>query len=193
MRRLATFALATAAVLGMSAVATADPIGFSGPYAPGNWTLTLTNSNGTVNTAGAPNSITITSSDGIGNFNAGNTDYTITAPASGQVSFSWNYTTVDPPAVFDPFGYLLNGQFIELTDEDIGNQSGVASFFVNAGDIFGFRANSFDNFFGRSTTTISNFNAPQITEVPEPATLAVFGLLAAGGGLFARRRKASAA
>jgi hypothetical protein len=164
--------------------ANAGPIGFSGPYAPSNWTLTTLNSDGTVNTAGAPNSISITSGDN-GSGGSGDTNYTITMPASGTVSFDWDYTTVDTDAFFDPFGYTVNGVFTPLIDSfGVTSGSGSVILFLNAGDTFGFQANTFDNILGRSTTVISNFDAP----VPEPISLVVFGGLIVGGGLVARKR-----
>jgi len=179
MRKIMTCLVALVA----TAAANAAPIGFSGPYAPANWTFTTVNSDGTVNTSGAPNSISITSGNN-SSFSPGQTNYTITIPYNGVVSFDWAFNTVDPPAIFDPFGYTVNGVYTELTDPFVTAQSGSVSIFLNQGDVFGFRANTADNIFGRSTTVVSNFDAP----VPEPISLVVFGGLLAAGGLVARRR-----
>ena len=177
-----TLAVTLALICTLSA--DAAPIGFSGPYDTANWTQSLVNSDGGVNTAGAPSSISITSGNN-GNFLPGETNYTITLPYSGTVSFDWVFTTVDEASFFDPFGYTVNGVFTQLTSDPVENQSGNASVNLNAGDVFGFRANTIDNIFGRSTTVISNFAAP----VPEPATLVVFGGIALAGALGYRRRK----
>jgi hypothetical protein len=43
----------------LAGVASAVPVGFSGIYDPSNWTATLTNSDGSVNTSAAPVSILV--------------------------------------------------------------------------------------------------------------------------------------
>ena len=161
------------ALVATTVAANAAPIGFSGYYAPANWTTTLSgNNNGSVNTAGAPNSITLNGSNGAAGGGGANVDYTITAPVSGLVSFDWLFDGepvggITGPA-FDPFGYLINGVFTQLTNNGGTEvQSGSASFFVNAGDTFGFRQNSTDNAFGPGITVVSNFNAP----TPEPISM----------------------
>ncbi len=180
------------AILGVVAVGSPASAAsmFSGPYAPANWTLT--NSPGTidgsVNTGGAPGSITLTGgNNGIGGF----TEYTTTAAASGMVSFNWLFDGEPVGGItgpqFDPSGYVLNGVFTQFTDNNGPEvQNGFISFNVNAGDTFGFRVNTIDGIFGPGILTISNFDAP----TPEPATMAVFGLMAAGA--YVRRRKMKA-
>lgn len=168
-----TVGLTLAAASGASA---ATVFGFQDAYDPINWTFTNSNADGFVNTGGAPASISLTGGDnGSGDF--GTTDYTTTAAAAGTVTFDWNYSTADPDTPFwDPFGYLLNGSFIQVTDDGGGVvQNGTATFNVLAGDSFGFRIDTFDNFFGRGSVTISNFSAP----IPEPST--VLSLLVLGG------------
>jgi hypothetical protein len=108
---------------------------FSGNYAPANWTQSI-GGDGTINTSGAPLVVILRGADnGGGNQN---TDFTIAAPLAGTVSFNWNYANASTfQAVWDPFGYLLNGAFNKLTDAGlVGNQSGSISFSVNAGDVF---------------------------------------------------------
>jgi len=172
-------------VFGISNTAHSAVLGFQDAYAPSNWTLTLDNSDGVVNTSNAPNSISIISGNN-GSGNLGNTDYTIKAVADGFVSFDWSFTTQDSDGpVWDPFGYLLNGNFTQLTDNNGGlSQSGFASFNVVLGDTFGFRANTRDNLFGASTTKIGNFSAP--ASVPEPSL--ILGLI--GIGIFGTISKA---
>ncbi len=178
--------LATLGAVAFATPASASSL-FSGPYAPANWTTTLTNSDGSVNTAGAPGSITVLGTDN-GSFAGGNTLYTTTAAATGTVGFDWSYTTTDGP-FWDPAGFYLNGVFTPLTNPfGFQNQGGSFAFAVNEGDTFGFYASSLDNIFGRGNLTISNFDAP----TPEPATLAVFGMMAAGAGAYVRRRKVRA-
>jgi hypothetical protein len=93
------------------------------------------------------------------------------------VSFDWAFSTDDWLPGFDPFGYLLNGAFTQLTIDDSSlTQSGSVSFSVLAGDVFGFRQNSSDSIFGRASTTISNFTAPAV-----PGPLPLLGAGAAFG------------
>ncbi|MDB9434879.1 PEP-CTERM sorting domain-containing protein [Microcystis aeruginosa] len=157
-----------------SSASAATVFGFQDAYDPINWTLTNSNADGFVDTSGAPASISLTGGDN-GSGSSGTTDYTTTAAAAGTVTFDWNYSTNDGP-FFDPFGYLLNGSFIQVTDDGGGLvQNGTSTFNVLAGDSFGFRIATTDNILGRGSVTISNFSAP----IPEPST--VLSLLVLGG------------
>lgn len=182
--------LAVSAVLFCNAPAWAD---FMGAYEVSNWTTTTEDNSGgilpvqpSVNILGAPSSIQLLSGDdtlasppGPGNSFV---EFTIAAASSGLVSFDWLYDIPldvggpgsDEEPEFELFGYLLNGNFTQLTDSfGSTTQSGMISFNVNNGDIFGFRAFSVDSTFGHQTTTISNFSAPDA--VPEPATIVLIG------------------
>jgi hypothetical protein len=148
--------------------------GFQDEYDPSNWTFT-TSSDGSVDTTSAPTSITLTGG-GDGSGNSGFTDYTIAAAADGTVMFDWDYFSSDEPG-FDSFGTLLNGAFTFLTDSDGDN--GTFMFDVLAGDTFGFRVATFDNFAGPGNATISNFEAPApMAATPEPTS--ILSLLALG-------------
>jgi len=177
-KTIAPIALA-GATLGLAANPAQALTQFAGYYAPANWTQSI-QGDGFINTGGAPASISLSGADD-GSFADQNTDFTIAAPLAGTVSFDWAYSTNDSfGPLFDPFGYLLNGAFTQLTDNSgAQNQTGLASFSVLAGDVFGFRQNSIDSDFGRASTTISNFNGP----LPAPGTASVPGplpLLGAG-------------
>lgn len=157
--------------------------GFSGFYAPSNWTLTTNGGDGSVFLGDSPSAIRLTGNDA-GGANI-STDYTTFAVVSGSVSFTWDYATSDGP-YYDRFGYLGGGIFTELTSRDGGEpQSGTATFNVNSGDIFGFRILSTDGCCGAGNSTISNFSAPA---TPVPGPLPALGLLAAFG--FSRRLRA---
>ena len=167
-----------------SSASAATVFGFQTPYAPINWTFTNSNADGSVNTGGAPASISLTGGNNFSN-SSGTTNYTTTAAAAGTVTFNWNYSTADFIAFYDPFGYLLNGSFTQVTN-DVGGvvQNGTSTFNVLAGDSFGFRVYTRDNTSGRASVTISNFSAPgpmapPPTSVPEPST--VLSLLVLGG------------
>jgi hypothetical protein len=180
--------LVAAGLFSSAGPAQAAIVGFQGPYDPANWTLTPNGGNGSVDMLLAPTSITLIGSDaGTGNF----TDFTTLAVGDGLVSFSWDYITSDSGGPgFDPFGYLLDGTFTQLTDNGGGqSQSGSASFSVLAGQTFGFRVVAVDDGNGRPQSTISSFEAPSgSAAVPEPGTWAAAALLA-GGAAFMRWRK----
>ncbi len=174
-----TVGLTLAAASGASA---ATVFGFQDAYDPINWTFTNSNADGFVNTGGAPASISLTGGNNDSG-SSGTTNYTTTAAAAGTVTFNWNYSTNDSDGPFsDPFGYLLNGSFTQVTNDGGGVvQNGTSTFNVLAGDSFGFRIFTRDNSFGRASVTISNFSAPAPVpaSVPEPST--VLSLLVLGG------------
>lgn len=149
---------------------------FSGDYAVANWLKTL--DGGSINTGGAPLFVSLVSSD-VGSLLASNQDFTIAAVAESNISFDWNFLTSDINGSFyDPFGFLLNGNFTQLTTDGLFDpQAGTFSQHVNAGDVFGFRARATDSQLGFAVTRVSNFN---VTAVPEPET---YAMLLAGLGL----------
>jgi autotransporter-associated beta strand protein len=160
---------------------------FAGYYAPANWTQTITG-NGSINTSAAPTSITLLGTDGL-NGNS-NTDFTITAPYTGPTYFTWSYQTQDRDGPsYDPFGFLLNGVFTQLSVNTGSNkQSGTANFFLNIGDVFGFRQNSTDSTLGLAFTTISGIGIvpglPAIATVPYSTTFAGGTLLVDAPGTY---------
>ncbi len=140
---------------------TAGVSGFSGPFAPANWTFDADDGDGSVDTSGAPDSITLFGSDD-GSNTGNNTTFCIDIPGAndGILQFGWDYETldVDGPS-WDPFGYAVNGTITQLTDDDGANeQSGSVNISIDASDNFCFVANSVDNLFDRSITILSNFS-----------------------------------
>ena len=139
---------------------------FSGAYAPANWTTTMVGTppggGSTVDTAGAPASITIVGGNSACLVQPCYVDFTIAAPASGNVSFHWDYATTDVGGPqFELFLILNNGASVQLSNNGGANsQSGDYSMPVNAGQVFGFRLDCVDCDLGAATVTISNFVAP---------------------------------
>lgn len=151
---------------------------FTGDYSVANWTQSL--EGGVIDLSNAPYSITLFSKD-FGIFRTVDTDFTIVSRKNSFVSFAWNYETLDSYGpLLDPFGWLLNGVFTQLTDDNGSDlQSGVLSLSVVTGDEFGFRAQSADSRLGSGITTISNFSVSPVSE-PSSVVLLALGLLSLG-------------
>ena len=149
-------------------------IGFSGLYAVGNWTTTLNNSDGGVNTVMAPIFVTLTGGDnGSGQF--GETLFSITVPTTTIIAFGLYYSTVDEAPSRDPAGYEIDGTKYQFSPGDYF----VPPPILAAGQQFGFYVDTIDNLGGPATL--------EVYGAPEPSS---FALLAAGllglAGLFRR-------
>jgi hypothetical protein len=137
---------------------------FAGTYAPVNWVLSQDNSNGLVNTAGAPSSIILTSGtnqnvNGLG----GTTSYRIIVPCSGNVSFNWAFSTLDIAFSDRPRYQVNSGLSTDMPGFNIfgsTSQSGTANIPVNQGDTLYLQAWTLDNDQFAGTMTFSNFSAP---------------------------------
>jgi Zn-dependent metalloprotease len=142
--------------------------GFAGSFVPATWTTTLTNSNGTINTALAPASITMTSSNGAGS-GSGITGYQHIMPCSGFVTFNWSYSTVDAGPQYDFPRYTINGGSpttfagFQAQNNRPKTQVGTFSVFLNAGETLQIQMYTSDNIGGAGTLNISNFKAPYQT------------------------------
>jgi hypothetical protein len=144
--------------------ALASSTGFTGAYGPANWTFSNgLGDNGSGSTAGAPTSISMTSSNN-GSFNASSCFYTINITTSGTLTFNWSYTTTEFSAAWDYPQYAINGVIIALIPGFSGaggtTQSGTASISVTAGQTFSFVMTSGDNSGGSATTVFSSFSGP---------------------------------
>jgi hypothetical protein len=65
----------------------------------------------------------------------GLTDFNVNITSSTSISFDWSFTTADPDGPsFDPFGYILNGQFVQLTN-DMGPFTQNGSTTINLGTV----------------------------------------------------------
>ena len=197
MKRTLFYSALAAGLLGFSMSASAD---FSGYYAlandaPSNWLISHTpdasTDFGSVNTRGAPRSITLIGSNSnptVETFSR--VDFTIVAPAAGSFSFSWAFSSHDSIGVaYESAGYLKNGQIHQLFPSDASNipSGSEPSVQVAMNDVIGFYVLTQDNQGGSASLTISNFSAP----VPEPASVAMMalGLLGLVGVAAARRRQ----
>ena len=109
------------------------------------------------------------------------------------MSFDWGYETTDfDGPSFEQFGFLLNGLFTQLSDDNGGiSQSGSEAFAVSFPDVFGFRLDCTDCISGPAFVTISNFSAPlgDVAVVPEPSTLLLLGSGLLAWPVLARRKK----
>jgi hypothetical protein len=97
------------------------------------------------------------------------TEYTATAASAATISGKWLYQTFDCCGAFwDPAGYIINGVKTQLSDDSGGpgvGGSGVFSFSVSPGDVYGFYVDSQDSVAGRGALSIGS--------VPEPASWAL--------------------
>lgn len=149
--------------------------GFSGSLAPANWTPAQSNSNGTVNTSGAPSNIVITSGNNTSG-TQGITQYSYVSACNGTVNFDWNYTTIHG-AAFDYPQYQINsGTPVLFTSYNTAagiTQSGTQSITVAIGDTVKLQAYTTNNLFGACTVTISNFSAPGLVGMTNGLTATV--------------------
>ncbi len=140
--------------------------GFDFAFSPSEWELIIGEGNGSVDTSQAPGSIELTGSDA-GTSSEISTRYCIEIPFDEEVSFEWDYESTDSSSEYDPFGYSINGNFTQLTDDDGDlTQSGNVSINVSEGDEFCFEIVSVNDAGGEAEVEISNFrfNAPVLTE-----------------------------
>ena len=157
-------------------------VDFTGYYDVSNWTTQ--SGGGSVDTSGAPSYIVeLSSNKGTGHQDA--TNFIIKAAKASYITFDWMYRTKDEDgSTYDPFGFLVGGEFKQLTVDGVKEpQSGSASFSVNAGEWFGFSQRTEDASLGPAATKISKFTAT----VPAPGTIALLGIGLLG--LASARRK----
>ena len=178
---LMTTGLASAFVLTAPSHAVTLQSGFAGDYTPANWTTTVSG-DGSVDTTDAPGSITLTG--GTRSINGGYTTYTANATAAGQVSFSWDYSRAFSGS--SSFSYVINSNYTLINTGSGSSATGITSFNVAIGDIFGFDVGNGGSVpFGLATVTISNFSAPIPSSAPStesvPGPLPILGVAAAFG------------
>lgn len=188
MKRTAQCFILGLAVFGWATPASADVVDFSGLFSPSQWTLSAA-AFGSIDASGAPAGIALTG----GNDESGLpslTRYSIKAPFTALVSFSWSYLTVDSGGPdMDRAGYFVGGTDFQLSrNNGFDTQNGfVSSLNVSEGQTFGFYVQSMDSSFGPATLTIGNL---ALTPTPEPSTVMLTATaLAIGLTRLGRRRK----
>lgn len=108
-----------------------------------------------------------------------------TKPLSVSGQFGYLTNDIDGP-LFDPFGFLIDGQQFQLTDDNgPRGQSGMFSFLVQPGQQFGWYIDAIDDELGAAGVTVGAELAP----VPLPAglSLALVGIAALAGLVTVRR------
>ncbi len=183
MFRLGFIAVVLLALTAFVVPAAAAPIGFSGYFAPVNWTF---NTGGmtdvSVDTTGAPDSITLYGSSNPDQ--PGGDNYMIQAPADGTISFSYYFAGV-PSQFYATFYSMENWNPIWITEWP--GTSGTHSYTVTAGEWIGFDVGSSGYYNPYATITNFDFTAA----VPEPASVALLGIGVLALGLLRRKRVAA--
>jgi hypothetical protein len=156
---------------------------FYGPYDITNWMVTITDGgDGSVDWSGAPASVKLVGADNEAEGSL--TLFTIPAPFDDVIQFYWSYQTFDEGPSYDRAGYVIDGVYTQLTDNDGPlSQSGYASFSVLTGQVFGFYVDATDACCGRGEFSVQD----AASVIPEPSTVALVG--AGLLGLVLRRRR----
>ncbi len=128
-------------------------------FAPAQWT---SSSATLVDVAGAPALIELTSPNSGA---AGQTDFSITVPATGWIVFDYSTITADA-AADDLFGYSINGTF---TDLDAASSATRAIVSVTSGQTFAFSQQSVDGLGGSAVTIVRGFTfVDETITTPQP-------------------------
>ena len=137
---------------------------------PTIWSVNINEGDGTdgiVNTTNAPADISITgSTDGTNNINT-NTDFCVTIPFDGNLSFDWLASVTPPPPGAqlnnDEPAYSLDGAEVILNamGSSVSENGSVTDLAVTEGQVFCFRVRS-NNRGAETTMVISNFSFENI-------------------------------
>jgi hypothetical protein len=163
--------------------------------------------NGSINYTN-DDSIVISGSDGVSSTPTMLTQMTTSAAinnASGAfVDFTWNYATLNVPAIpaYDPFFFILDTSQLSGTQAlpnsgdllDLGGsptQQNSASIFIPYNSIFGFAIKTLGNENNLAVVTITDFSLSlvpgQPNPVPVPPALLLFGTALAGLGFMRKK------
>lgn len=163
----------TAAVFGFHFPALAVS-GFTGIFAPGNFTLTNTNANdSSVNTTNAASGTIVLTGGNNNSLKFGITKWKTTSAITqgGTVSFAWSFAGENFPYngfVGDRGGYIINNIPTYLGVQD-GDHGFIPSLSLTAGDTFGFTVKTANNTGVAGVLTITDFNFTP-THIPDPPT-----------------------
>jgi hypothetical protein len=141
---------------------TAQPVvGFTGDFAPGNWSI-LQQNNGSVSFAANGASVDFDGPDGIGCFGTGaEASIAIAMPNDGNVTFDYDYTSLDLfGSGWDAFIALVdaNGNVTVLVNTiNSVNAAGTVNVDVAAGDVLAIGVASVDCTLGPGVATVDNF------------------------------------
>ncbi|MEB3354914.1 MAG: hypothetical protein VKM34_11905 [Cyanobacteriota bacterium] len=199
----ATICAGALAVLGFAAPARAvsEPSftvnGFTGLFAEPNWTF----NDGTANTGtGSITSTTLTMTSPTGATSSDSVEYLFNTNTllsaypdlvDGRVSFTYNYSTADVLAGYDPFFFIVGANATQITPLVGTSFNGSLSFNITQGQTFGFRLTN-DGPGGENalpaTLSVTNFSYTG-GPIAIPGPLPVLAAAAALGWSGALRRR----
>src|ERR1019366_6099274 len=134
---------------------------------PGNFTLINDNADGSLGMAPDVQSFVLTGGNN-GSGLPGTTEVSVTATSSSLLKFAWFYSSLDIPGL-DSAGYSLGTSRIQLANSD--GSSGSLSVVVNAGETYGWWADTVDNTGEPGILTVQL--AGPVAQVPEPDTVSL--------------------
>lgn len=156
--------------------------GFTGPYAPGNWTTAA--QNGGIVSLSTDDTLQLRIP---ANGSQSAVVYQITMPDTGQVSFDWSVSGVDGFSFWQANISTGSGQQILGNSSNPIISGNKVTGVLQAGATFDFLLRGSSSGSEPATLTITNFNAP-----PVPGPLPVLGAAAAFGWSRRLRRRVAA-
>lgn len=175
MRTTSYLIIATSIILFIAAHQShAQNTGFTGPFAPGNWTPELPDpSFGGEITEFTENTLIIEGPDGINCFDLGGAEVSVSIeiPADLLISFEWSYFSSDG-GQWDIFivRRTANGDITEvLTVPNVDQGDGTFDALFDKGDEIDILVYSRDCRFGPGILTVTNFNYQELAPVPVKA------------------------
>ena len=111
--------------------------------------------------------ITLQSPDDMGESFGSAAKACIENPEQATILLDWGYSTVDVATYYDPFGYSLNGIFVQLTeDQGALNQYGSTAVQVEAGQVFCLEQRTLDAYTGAARTICTLKRAISLASFP---------------------------
>ncbi len=150
-----------------------DVIGFTGPFAPQNWTV-LEENNGSVDFSAS--SIAFEGPDG-GTCTDAQATAMITMPANGTLTFDYDWSNLD--VGWDAFIVTVNVSTGIVDTENFGTASGTVSLDLMAGDVILIGIVSEDCFGGAGSALVDNFTFQYASGVDAGAFTQCWGYITA--------------